>query len=49
MGDPRRKDTVGELASVDLREEKRIGWTKIESKTISTKAMQLMSLPVRGT
>jgi hypothetical protein len=39
------KDTVGELASVDLREEKRIGWTNIESKTISTKEMQLMSLP----
>ncbi len=33
-------DTVGELDSVDQGEEKRIGWTKIESKTISAKEIQ---------
>jgi hypothetical protein len=32
--------TVGELNSVDLREEKGIGWTEIESRTIAVKEIQ---------
>jgi hypothetical protein len=38
-GTPPLNDTVGELDSVDLREEKGIGWTEIESKTITAKEM----------
>ncbi len=37
---PRVKDTVGELDSVDLREEKGIGWTEVASRTITAKEIQ---------